>query len=415
MASEQPIQPADVEEVFEIDPEILQLSDSALSRRIDLINGETNGIINEITRLKLRVTEHKRMADENKERIKINKHLPRLVASIAEIIDVPDGDEIIKGVVIKTSSRQTVFLPQVGLVPRDRFSPGDLVGVNKDSYLILESLPAFHDSRVKAMEVIEKPTATFEDVGGLSRQIDQLVEAVVMPFTHAENFKRIGIKPPKGVLLYGPPGTGKTLLARACSNHSNAAFFKLAGTELIQMYIGDGAKMVRDCFELAREKSPSIIFIDELDAVGTKRFDSSSRGDREVQRTMLELLNQMDGFSSTDDIKVIAATNRIDVLDPALLRSGRFDRKIEFPLPHERARAHILKIHSEKMSVREDVNFDEIARITDDFNGAQLKAVCVEAGMLALRRGVPKIRHEDFVEAASYVIAKRKGDLKYFI
>jgi len=225
---------------------------------------------------------------------------------------------------------------------------------------------------------------------------------------YKERFDALGIKPPKGVLLYGAPGTGKTLMARACAAQSNATFLKLAGPQLVQMFIGDGAKLVRDAFALAREKSPTIIFIDELDAIGTKRFDSELSGDREVQRTMLELLNQLDGFSSDDRIKVIAATNRIDILDPALLRSGRLDRKIEFPVPNEEARAKILKIHSRKMNVNPDVNFDELARCTDDFNGAQLKAICVEAGMLALRREATELSHEDYMEGIAQVQAKKR-------
>jgi 26S proteasome regulatory subunit T5 len=203
--------------------------------------------------------------------------------------------------------------------------------------------------------------------------------------------------------MYGPPGTGKTLLARACAAQTDATFLKLAGPQLVQMFIGDGAKLVRDCFALAKEKAPSIIFIDELDAVGTKRFDSEKSGDREVQRTMLELLNQLDGFASDDRVKVLAATNRVDVLDPALLRSGRLDRKIEFPLPNEEARAQILRIHSRKMTVDEGVNWQELARSTDEFGGAQLKAVCVEAGMIALRGGQNKISHEHYVDAISEV------------
>ena len=245
-------------------------------------------------------------------------------------------------------------------------------------------------------------------------QIQELVEAVVLPVTHKDRFKALGIKPPKGVLLYGPPGTGKTLIARACAAQTNATFLKLAGPQLVQMFIGDGAKLVRDAFALAKEKAPAIIFIDEIDAVGTKRFDSELSGDREVQRTMLELLNQLDGFSSDDSVKVIAATNRADILDPALLRSGRLDRKIEFPHPTEDARAKILAIHARRMNVGGDVNYDELARGTDDFNAAQLKAVCVEAGMLALRRGATEVCHEDFNEGVVAVQAKKKALLNYY-
>merc|ERR1719353_2562212 len=241
-----------------------------------------------------------------------------------------------------------------------------------------------------------------------------MIEAIVLPMTHRERFETLGVDPPKGVLMYGPPGTGKTLLARACAAQTKSTFLKLAGPQLVQMFIGDGAKLVRDAFALAKERAPAIIFIDELDAIGTKRFNSEKAGDREVQRTMLELLNQLDGFSSVDDIKVIAATNRVDILDPALLRSGRLDRKIEFPLPTEEGRARILQIHSRKMNVNDQVNFEELGRCTDDFNGAQLKAVCVEAGMLALRRDATQIHHEDFVEGITAVQTKKKASLAYY-
>ncbi|KAF1742608.1 hypothetical protein MXB_305, partial [Myxobolus squamalis] len=242
----------------------------------------------------------------------------------------------------------------IGLVnPKDLY-PGDLIGVHKDSYYIIEKLPVEirYDSRVKSMEVDERPTEDYNDIGGLDKQIQELVEAIVLPMTHAEKFVKLGIEPPKGivrVLLYGPPGTGKTLLARACAAQTKATYLKLAGPQLVQMFIGDGAKIVRDAFALAKEKAPTIIFIDELDAIGTKRFDSERTGDREVQRTMLELLNQLDGFTPNSDIKIIAATNRIDILDPAILRSGRLDAKIEFPSPTEEARITILQIHSRKM------------------------------------------------------------------
>nr|KAF6325516.1 proteasome 26S subunit, ATPase 3 [Myotis myotis] len=231
---------------------------------------------------------------------------------------------------------------------------------------------------------------------------------------NSEKFENLGIQPPKGVLMYGPPGTGKTLLARACAAQTKATFLKLAGPQLVQMFIGDGAKLVRDAFALAKEKAPSIIFIDELDAIGTKRFDSEKAGDREVQRTMLELLNQLDGFQPNTQVKVIAATNRVDILDPALLRSGRLDRKIEFPMPNEEARARIMQIHSRKMNVSPDVNYEELARCTDDFNGAQCKAVCVEAGMIALRRGATELTHEDYMEGILEVQAKKKANLQYY-
>jgi len=408
--------------------EIARAEPDEIVQRTKMLENEVKVLRNETARLLHEQQSQKEKIKENNEKIKLNKQLPYLVANVVELLDMnvedepeEDGANIDldahrKGTccVLKTSTRQTIFLPVPGLVEPEKLKPADLVGVNKDSYLILEALPAEFDSRVKAMEVDEKPTEEFTDVGGLETQIQELVEAIVLPMTHKERFDNIGIKPPKGALMYGPPGTGKTLIARACAAQTNACFLKLAGPQLVQMFIGDGAKLVRDAFALAKEKSPAIIFIDELDAVGTKRFDSELSGDREVQRTMLELLNQMDGFNSNDNIKVIAATNRIDILDPALLRSGRIDRKIEFPLPNEQGRARIMYIHSRKMNTNSEVNFEELGRCTDDFNGAQLKAVCVEAGMLALRNERTEIVHEDFVEGITAVQTKKKASLAYY-
>lgn len=362
----------------------------------------------------------------NQARIKQNNRLPYLVANIAEILDDLPADEDDyapegstgkgeKSAVIKTSSRQTVFLPMIGLVDSSTLKPDDLVGVNKDTHIVMDVLPPEYDTRVKAMELEEKPKERYTDIGGLEKQIQEMIEAVVLPITNKEQYKSIGIQPPKGVLLYGPPGTGKTMLARACAAQTDSNFLKLAGPQLVQMYIGEGARIVRDAFALARRKAPTIIFIDELDAVGLRRGSEDDRtGSREVQRTMLELLSQLDGFSSTDEVKVIAATNRIDVLDPALLRSGRLDRKVEFPMPDEEARARILEIHSRKMTLHAGVNFEELSRSTDDMNGAQLKAVCVEAGMLALRRERTFVGHEDYIEGIAAVQAKKKAALNYF-
>lgn len=292
----------------------------------------------------------------------------------------------------------------------------DLVGANKDSYLVLDKLPPEYDSRVQGMEVDEKPVDQYSDIGGADKQIQEMVEAIVLPMTHKERFEAIGIKPPKGLLLHGSPGTGKTMMARACAAQTNATFLKLAGPQLVQMFIGDGAKIIRDAFTLAKEKAPAIIFIDELDAIGQKRSGGGElSGVREVQRTMLELLNQLDGFASSYQVKVIAATNRPDTLDPALLRSGRLDRKIELPHPNEDSRARIMQIHSRKMNYKqEDVNFLELARCTDDFNGAQLKAVCVEAGMEALRRGATELCHEDYMAGITVVAAKKKSTMNYY-
>lgn len=416
------------DDLEDLGAEILRSSTDDIANRIKLLENDIKVMKSEQTRLSHEQSSMKEKIKDNQNKIKMNKQLPYLVGNVLEILDMNPDDEPEedganidldahrkgKCAVIKASTRQTIFLPMIGLVDVETLKPGDLIGVNKDSYLILDALPSEFDSRVKAMEVDEKPTEDYSDIGGLDKQIEELVEAVVLPMTHMDRFVNLGIKPPKGVLMYGPPGTGKTLLARACAAQTNSTFLKLAGPQLVQMFIGDGAKLVRDAFNLAKEKSPAIIFIDELDAIGTKRFDSEKAGDREVQRTMLELLNQLDGFSSDERIKVIAATNRVDILDPALLRSGRLDRKIEFPLPTEPARARILQIHSRKMTISENVNFEELARCTDEFNGAQLKAVCVEAGMIALRRGASELCHEDFMDGIQEVIAKKKTLLQYY-
>jgi 26S proteasome regulatory subunit T5 len=408
--------------------ELERMGTDEIVGRTRLLDSEIKIMRSEVMRISHELQSMKEKIKENNEKTKVNKTLPYLVSNVIELLDVDptengeeeganvDLDAQRKGkcAVIKTSTRQTYFLPVIGLVEVDKLKPGDLVGVNKDSYLILETLPSEYDSRVKAMEVDERPTEQYSDIGGLDKQIQELIEAVVLPVTHKERFINLGIQPPKGVLLYGPPGTGKTLMARACAAQTKSTFLKLAGPQLVQMFIGDGAKLVRDAFALAKEKSPAIIFIDELDAIGTKRFDSEKAGDREVQRTMLELLNQLDGFSSHQDIKVIAATNRVDILDPALLRSGRLDRKIEFPGPNEDARARIMQIHSRKMNVSPETNFEELARCTDDFNGAQCKAVCVEAGMIALRRQATIVTHEDFMDAILEVQAKKKANLDYY-
>ncbi|XP_060833312.1 26S proteasome regulatory subunit 6A-B [Rhopalosiphum padi] len=409
-----------------VEDEILLMSNEEITSRTRLLDNDIKVMKSDVMRISHELQSQADKIKENTEKIKVNKTLPYLVSNVIELLDVDpqdteedgavvdlDSQRTGKCAVIKTSTRQTYFLPVIGLVDPEQLKPGDLVGVNKDSYLVLETLPAEYDARVKAMEVDERPTEQYVDIGGLDKQIQELIEAVVLPMTHKEKFLNLGIQPPKGVLLYGPPGTGKTLLARACAAQTKSTFLKLAGPQLVQMFIGDGAKLVRDAFALAKEKAPAVIFIDELDAIGTKRFDSEKAGDREVQRTMLELLNQLDGFSSTADIKVIAATNRVDILDPALLRSGRLDRKIEFPHPNQEARARIMQIHSRKMN-KFDVNFEELSRSTDDFNGAQCKAVCVEAGMIALRRGASIVTHEDFMDAIMEVQAKKKSNLNYY-
>jgi len=289
-----------------------------------------------------------------------------------------------------------------------QLTPTTRVALRNDSYTLHKILPNKVDPLVSLMMVEKVPDSTYEMVGGLDKQIKEIKEVIELPVKHPELFEALGIAQPKGVLLYGPPGTGKTLLARAVAHHTDCKFIRVSGSELVQKYIGEGSRMVRELFVMAREHAPSIIFMDEIDSIGSSRLESggSGGGDSEVQRTMLELLNQLDGFEATQNIKVIMATNRIDILDSALLRPGRIDRKIEFPPPSEAARADILKIHSRKMNLTRGINLRKIAEKMSGCSGAEVKAVCTEAGMYALRERRVHVTQEDFEMAVAKVMKK---------
>uniref|UniRef100_A0A915MI97 26S proteasome regulatory subunit 7 n=1 Tax=Meloidogyne javanica TaxID=6303 RepID=A0A915MI97_MELJA len=282
---------------------------------------------------------------------------------------------------------------------------GMRVGVDRNKYQIHIPLPAKIDPSVTMMTVEEKPDVTYADVGGCKEQIEKLREVVEMPLLHPERFVNIGIEPPKGVLFYGPPGTGKTLCARAVANRTDACFIRVIGSELVQKYVGEGARMVRELFEMAKTKKACIIFFDEVDAIGGARFDDGMGGDNEVQRTMLELINQLDGFDSRGAIKVLMATNRPDTLDPALVRPGRIDRRIEFAVPDLEARANILKIHTKRMSVDRNIRYELISRLCPNTTGADIRSVCTEAGMFALRARRKAITEKDFIDAVQKVRA----------
>jgi proteasome regulatory subunit len=258
------------------------------------------------------------------------------------------------------------------------------------------------------MEVDERPDVSYGNIGGLNEQLLEIQETVELPLLQPELFEEVGVDPPKGVLLHGPPGTGKTLLARAVANETQATFIRVIGSELVQKYIGEGARIVREVFQFAREKGPSILFIDELDAVGSKRLDIATSGDREVQRTLMQLLSELDGFSPRGDVKVIGATNRIDILDVALLRAGRFDRHIEIPLPDAAARRVIFEIHTRGMNLAGTINYDILAGRTEGLSGADLKIIATEAGMFAIRDNRPKVEHRDFLKAVEKLQAKKQ-------
>lgn len=297
----------------------------------------------------------------------------------------------------------------------ERVSPTDIeegmrVGVDRQKYHIELPLPPRIDPTVTMMTVEEKPDVTYSDIGGCKEQIEKLREVVELPLLSPERFAKLGIDPPKGILLYGPPGTGKTLCARAVANRTEATFIRVIGSELVQKYVGEGARMVRELFEMARTKKACIIFFDEVDAIGGARFDDGAGGDNEVQRTMLELITQLDGFDPRGNIKVMFATNRPNVLDPALLRPGRIDRKVEFSLPDLDGRANIFRIHSKAMSCERNIRWELISRMCPNATGAELRSVCTEAGMFAIRARRKVATEKDFLKAVEKVI---KGNMKF--
>ena len=321
---------------------------------------------------------------------------PLIIGTITDVVDATR-------VIVRSSAGPRFMVRSPPSISADDMKPGVWCTLNQQSLAIVELLPNTFDSLVYGMELGDPPTETYADIGGLADQINEIREAVELPLKRPELFKRIGILPPKGVLLHGPPGTGKTLLAKAVAHETDAHFMRVVGSELVQKYIGEGARLVRELFDLAKKKAPTIIFIDEIDAVGASRTEANTSGDREVQRTLMQLLAGMDGFENRGDVKIIGATNRIDILDKALLRPGRFDRIIEIPLPDVEGRLSILKLHSRSLAIDKDVNLIEIAQLTEDCNGADLYAICMEAGMFAIRKENPTISQENFRAAVAKV------------
>jgi len=321
---------------------------------------------------------------------------PLIIGTVTDVVD-PNR------VIVRSSAGPRFLVRSSPSVNAEELKPGVRCTLNQQSLAIVELLPTSFDAQVYGMELTDSPQETYMDIGGLDKQVNEIREAVELPLKRPDLFLKIGIAPPKGVLLHGPPGTGKTLLAKAVAHETNAHFMRIVGSELVQKYIGEGARLVRELFDLAKKKSPTIIFIDEIDAVGASRTEANTSGDREVQRTLMQLLAGMDGFENRGDVKIIGATNRIDILDRALLRPGRFDRIIEIPLPTEEGRLSILKVHCRTLTVDEKVDLAAIARMTEGKNGADLKAICMEAGMFAIRKEQPAITQQDFTAAIAKV------------
>ncbi|MCP4761352.1 MAG: AAA family ATPase [archaeon] len=369
-------------------------SDSTIKKQLEEVRKERDQYRSEL---------EKSASDFARYKKHIQKNVPPLlIASVSRIIDNKNN------VIIHTPSGNDFLVPN----PFKNIQPGDTVGVDQGSIKIIRILPPNVDRFVAGMELDDKPKETYADIGGLDNVIQQVRESIELPLTNPDLFRDVGITPPGGVLLEGPPGTGKTLVARAVANATNASFIRLVGSELIQKFIGEGARLVRELFALARDKAPVVLFIDEIDAVASKRTQDSQVSDREVQRTLMQLMAEMDGFNPLDDVKVIGATNRPDILDPAILRPGRFDRIIHFELPTSEGREEIFKIHSRNMPVN-NIDFNRLSKQwEEDLSGASIKAICTEAGMNAIRENRRTITTKDFKEGYKLFMHKTREKQK---
>jgi len=358
------------------------------------VEGEKRYVETELIRLQKEIKRLKQELDRL-------KSPPLIIGNVRDVL--ADGR-----VVVKSSTGPDFIVNAADYIAKENLLVGARVALNKQTLAVMGVLPPSYDPIVTGAEIIEKPEITYGDIGGLEQQILELKESVEDPLLKPDLYRKVGIEPPKGVLLVGPPGTGKTLLAKAVANRTKATFIRFVGSELVQKYIGEGARLVRELFELARKKSPSIVFIDELDSVGAKRLEVATSGDREVQRTLMQLLAELDGFNPLGDVKIIGATNRPDILDDALLRPGRFDRIIEIPIPSYEGRLSIFKIHTHKMSIATEVDFDALAQRTDGATGADLKAMCTEAGMFAIREDRDTVTMTDFELAVDKVLGESR-------
>ena len=344
-----------------------------------------------------------RNADE-RGRVDDMRGSPMGVGNLEELIDDDHA-------IVSSATGPEYYVSIMSFVDKDLLEPGASILLHHKSVSVVGVLTDDTDPAVNVMKLDKAPTETYGDIGGLETQIQEVREAVELPLMHPELYEEMGIKPPKGVILYGAPGTGKTLLAKAVANQTSATFLRIVGSKLIQKYLGDGPRLVRQLFQTAAEHAPAIVFIDEIDAIGTKRYESSSGGEREIQRTMLELLNQLDGFDDRGDVKVIMATNKIETLDPALIRPGRIDRKILFENPDQNTKRKIFTLHTSKMSLAPDVDIDEFVTQKDDLSGADVRAICSEAGLLALRERRMRVNMTDFRAARENVLkTKTEGE-----
>ncbi|CAG4952856.1 26S proteasome regulatory subunit 6B [Colias croceus] len=341
------------------------------------------------------------------EEVKRIQSVPLVIGQFLEAVDQNTG-------IVGSTTGSNYYVRILSTIDRELLKPSASVALHKHSNALVDVLPPEADSSISMLQADEKPDVQYSDIGGMDTQKQEIREAVELPLTHVELYRQIGIEPPRGVLMYGPPGCGKTMLAKAVAHHTTAAFIRVVGSEFVQKYLGEGPRMVRDVFRLAKENSPAIIFIDEIDAIATKRFDAQTGADREVQRILLELLNQMDGFDQTTNVKVIMATNRADTLDPALLRPGRLDRKIEFPLPDRRQKRLIFSTITAKMNLSEEVDLEEFVARPDRVSGADINAICQEAGMHAVRENRYIVLPKDFEKGYKNNIKKDESEYEFY-
>mmetsp|Transcript_3552 Transcript_3552/g.5534 ORF Transcript_3552/g.5534 Transcript_3552/m.5534 type:complete len:403 (+) Transcript_3552:79-1287(+) len=370
----------------------------ALQRQVEFLDIQEEYIKDEMRNLK-------RELIRAKEELKKIQSVPLIIGQFNEMVDTNYG-------IVSSTAGSTYYVRVLSTLDREKLKPNTSIALHRHSHSVVDVLPPESDSSIQLM--MERPVETYLDIGGLDIQKQEIREAVELPLTHFELYKQIGIDPPRGVLMYGPPGTGKTMMAKAVANATTAAFINVVGSEFVQKYLGEGPRMVRDVFRLARENAPAIVFIDEIDAIATKRFDAQNGADREVQRILLELLNQMDGFDQATNVKVIMATNRADTLDPALLRPGRLDRKIEFPNPDRRQKRLVFSACTSKMNLSDEVDLEDWVNRPDKISNADIAAICQEAGMQAVRRNRYVILPKDFDEAYKKLVKKADKEFNFY-
>ena len=384
----------------ESEEEDLYVRYKTLQRELEFIQIQEEYVRDEQKNLKIELMR----AQEEVKRI---QSVPLVIGQFLEMVDENSG-------IVSSTTGSNYYVRILSTLNRELLKPSSSVALHRHSNALVAILPPEADSSISLMSDAERPDVTYADIGGADVQKQEMREAVELPLTHFDLYRQIGIDPPRGVLMYGPPGTGKTMLAKAVAHHTSAAFIRVVGSEFVQKYLGEGPRMVRDVFRLAKENAPCIVFIDEVDSIATARFDAHTGADREVQRILMELLNQMDGFDQTVNVKVIMATNRADTLDPALLRPGRLDRKIEFPNPDRRQKRLVFQVCTAKMNLSDEVDLEDYVSRPDKISAADIRSICQEAGLQAVRKNRYVVMPKDFEKAYKVSVRKPSDDFEFY-